>query len=196
VADARAKLARVAKGLNAGPLPSLVLMTDDERLPDPCAAAARLPPGSLIILRAQKAARRKSLAAALARIARQRGLFLVIASDPLLAGAADGLHVPEARLGEAAHWRARRPHWFITASAHSLSAAQRAARCGVDAVFLSPVFPTKSHPERLALTPIRLRLMVRQARVPVYALGGIDAANVARLAGAKLTGIAAIGALA
>jgi len=36
----------VALRLNAGNLPPLVLMTDDERLPDPCAAARLLPRGA------------------------------------------------------------------------------------------------------------------------------------------------------
>jgi thiamine-phosphate pyrophosphorylase len=195
VADAGRKLARLAFRLNAGELPPLALMTDDDRLPDPAAAASRLPRGSLIVLRARHAVRRKALAAALARIARARGLYVLIADDPGLAAGADGAHFPEARAGELARWRARRPHWFLTASAHSMDAAARAASLGADAVFLSPVFPTKSHAGRAALGPMRFRLMLRQLNVPVYALGGIDADNIRRLAGTKLAGIAAVGAL-
>jgi thiamine-phosphate pyrophosphorylase len=171
-------------------------MTDDERLPDPCAAAEGLPQGSLIVLRARKKSRRQELAASLAHIARARRLFLLIADDPEFARAADGAHFPEARAREIAYWRARHPGWFMTASAHSLAAVQRAASYGADAVFLSPVFATKSHTDRAPLSPIRLRLIARASRVPIYALGGIDAANVLRLAGAKLAGIAAVGALA
>jgi len=198
VADARGKLARLAAGLNDGELPPLVLMTDDERLPDPSAAAGHLPQGSLVVLRSKKRAHREKLAGALARIARTRGLFLSIADDPELAArlGADGVHFPEARAGELFGWRARRPDWFVTASAHSLHAAARAQAFGVDAVFLSPVFATRSHPGRAVLTPLRLRLMTVQLRVPVYALGGIDADTIRQLAGAKLAGIAAIGALA
>jgi thiamine-phosphate pyrophosphorylase len=186
----------VALRLNAGNLPPLVLMTDDERLPDPCAAARLLPRGSLIVLRAREKHRRVELATALARIARSRALFLLIADDPELAQSADGVHFPEAHMGAIAHWRARRPGWFLTTSAHSLEAVQRAARFGADAVFLSPIFPTASHPGRASLTPIRLRLMAREARVPLYALGGINAGNAQQLLGAGLAGIAAIGGLA
>ena len=186
----------MAKALNAGNLPPLVLMTDDDRLPDPCAAARLLPRGSLIVLRARERPRRKELAAALARVARSRALFLLIAGDPYLAHAADGVHFPEAQMGAVAYWRARRPDWFLTASAHSLKAAQRAALFGADAVFLSPVFPTESHPGRAAITPVRLRLMAQGLRIPAYALGGINAGNVQQLVGAGLAGIAAIGALA
>jgi thiamine-phosphate pyrophosphorylase len=186
----------VALRLNAGNLPPLVLMTDDERLPDPCAAARLLPRGSLIIVRARDQHRRKEWAAALARIAQARSLFLLIADDPHLARLAHGVHFPEAHMGAIAYWRARRPDWFLTASAHSLAAAQRAALFGADAVFLSPVFPTASHPGRAALTPIRLRLMAQETRVPLYALGGINAGNAQQLLGARLAGIAAIGGLA
>ena len=198
MADARGKLARLAARLNDGELPPLVLMTDDARLPDPFAAACGLPQGSLIVLRARQRGRREELAGALARIARARGLFLSVADDPELAArlGADGVHFPEARAGDLFGWRARRPAWFVTASAHSLQAAARAQTFGADAVFLSPVFATKSHTDRAVLTPLRLRLMTMQLRVPVYALGGIDADTVRQLTGAKLAGVAAIGALA
>ena len=196
-AAAQAKLARLAHRLNVGcGLPQLVLMTDDDRLHDPGPAAAQLPRGSLVVVRARDPARRAGLAAALAPVARRRGLFLLIADDPALASSADGLHLPERRAGEAAHWRARRPGWLVTVSAHSCGAALKAARCGADAVFMSPIFPTRSHPERKSLTAIRLRLMALRLCVPVYALGGIDARTAQSLAGARLAGLAAIGAFA
>ena len=195
-ANERGTLARVASALNAGNLPPLVLMTDDERLPDPCAAARLLPRGSLIVLRARDQHRRRELAAALARIAQARGLFLLIANDPDLARSAHGVHFAEAHMGAIAYWRARRPDWFLTAAAHSLGAAQRAALFGADAVFLSPVFPTASHPGGATLTPIRLRLMAQETRAPIYALGGINGGNARQLLGARLAGIAAIGGLA
>jgi len=200
VADAlaRAKLARLARQLNASSIrPHLVLMTDDARLPDPRAAAEFLPRGSLIVLRTRDDERRLVTAAALARIAHRRGLFLSIADDPVLAArlGANGVHFPQARIGEIAYWRARRPHWFVTASAHSLNAAALAVRFGADAVFLSPVFATKSHPERAPLGGIRLRLMAQTIAADLYALGGIDAQTARCLVGARLAGLAAIGGL-
>jgi thiamine-phosphate pyrophosphorylase len=200
-AFARAKLARLAAALNAGAecvgaLPPLVLMTDDDRLTDPLAAAQALPHGSLVVLRAREMQRRRKWADALAPIARRRGLVVLVADDPVLADRADGAHFPESKAGAIAYWRARRPSWLITASAHSLAACVRAARFGADAVFLSPVFATASHVGRTALAPIRLRAIARQVPLPIYALGGIDAANAQRLSGAALSGIAAIGALA
>ncbi len=178
-------MARAAKALG-GPLPALVLMTDDARLDDPLAAAHALPKGSMVVARARHGLE------PLARALLKMRCTVLIAGDPLLAVrlGAHGIHLPEARAGEAAYWCARFPDMLITASAHSLHAL---ARDHVDAFFLSPVFETKSHPGRAALGAARANLMARQARVPVYALGGIDARKAALLSGFR--GIAAIGAL-
>jgi thiamine-phosphate pyrophosphorylase len=169
-------------------------MTDDLRLPDPLAAARRLPRGSLVIVRARDAGKRASLAARLHAVARVRGLILLIAEDAALARAigANGLHLPEARAGQAAHWRAKNPHWLITASAHSLHAVLKAG--DADAVLLSPVFATKSHRQARPLSPARARLIARGVKTPLFALGGVTGKNAALLSG--FSGIAAIGALA
>jgi thiamine-phosphate pyrophosphorylase len=169
-------------------------MTDDGRLPDPLAAAGALPPGSLVIVRARDGKQRANLALALRAIAWRKGLILLIADDPLLARAvgANGIHLPEARAKEAAHWRAENPHWLITASAHSLGAVLRA--CHADAVLLSPIFASQSHQDRPALGAARARLIARAAPLPVFALGGISGGNAGLLSG--FAGIAAIGALA
>ncbi len=168
-------------------------MTDDVRLPDPLRAARALPPGSIVIVRAKDAARRTKLALELRAIAWARGLILLIADDPQLANTigANGLHLPEKRAAEAAHWRARHPRWLITAAAHSPAAFLRAPHA--DAFLLSPVFASQSHKSGKSLTPARARLIARRMKVPVFALGGVTARNAAQLSG--FSGIAAIGAL-
>ncbi len=166
----------------------LVLMTD-EREADWARAARALPGGSVAVVRARDDKRRRALAQEL-----HGSVRLLIAGDPGLAedmGAA-GLHLPEARMREAAHWRARHPDWIITSSAHSLRALMGAHH--LDAVFLSPVFPTTSHKDAEPLTPLRAAMIASHAPVPVYALGGITARNAALLA-PSFSGIAAITAL-
>jgi thiamine-phosphate pyrophosphorylase len=192
---ARARLARAAMRFKRPGLPALVLLTDDERLSDPLGAALALPRGSLVIVRARQGVRRAKLAAALVEVARRRGLLLLVANDARLAAriGADGVHLSEARAANAAHWRARRPDWLVTAAAHSLSACARARHA--DALLLAPVFATASHLGGTALGAIRARIIARASPLPVYALGGIDAGNVARLEGAKIAGVAAISAL-
>jgi thiamine-phosphate pyrophosphorylase len=103
---------------------------------------------------------------------------------------AAGLHLPERRMREAAHWRARFPHWIITSSAHSLRGLMGARP--LDAVFLSPVFATASHKDVRPLMPVRAALIAAHAPVPVYALGGVTRRNAVRLAPA-FGGIAGIG---
>jgi Thiamine monophosphate synthase len=188
-------LARGASRLAAAArsnLPVLILMTDDARLTAPVAAAKALPRGSAVVVRAQNPEKRRALALRLRPVAIERGLFLLIAGDEALAKAigADGVHLPEAHLGEAASIRAR-TGLMITASAHSLAALRKARF--VDALILSAVFPTESHAGRASLSPVRANLLARQIPKPVFALGGITARNTARLSG--FCGIAAIGAL-
>jgi thiamine-phosphate pyrophosphorylase len=197
------KLAREAARLNASvrslhDLPALVLMTDDDRLADPLAAVWMLPRRSLVVLRARDAARRAALAQALLSIAGRRGIRVSIAGDPELAARcnADGVHFPEARIGEAAHWRACHPQWLITCAAHSLSACARARLAHADAAFLAPVFATQSHPGGNCLGLFRARAIAHASPIPVYALGGIVAQNAGRLADGGFIGLAAVEGLA
>jgi thiamine-phosphate pyrophosphorylase len=152
-----------------------------------------LPRGSAVILRHTDAKTRAALGHALSKIVRERGLLLLIAGDAGLAAdiGAHGLHLPEARAREAAHWRALRPSWLITAAAHSARGLMAARLAGADAALLAPVFATSSHPDREPLGALRVRLMAARAGLPVYALGGINAQTIARLNDA-IAGIAAI----
>lgn len=198
---ARVQLARLARGFaeNArSRLPALALFTDDARLIDPLPSIKALPRGSLVVLRERNGARRHALASAISRIARERRLVWIIADDPHLATEmhASGVHFPEAGFAQAAHWRVKRPYWFITSAAHSFAACARAARAGADAVFLAPVFATMSHPGQNFLGPLRVRMIAKRCTVPTYALGGIDVRTARRLAGASVGGLAAVGALA
>ncbi|MDE1985489.1 MAG: thiamine phosphate synthase [Alphaproteobacteria bacterium] len=190
----RRKLARAAARLAVQArhaLPPLVLFTDDDRLPEPVAAARALPRGSMVVVRSRDAARRTVLAAALTVLARKRDLIVLVAGEHF--PDADGVHLPEAHLGDTMRWRARHPSLLITASVHSFAALGKAMRFSLDAVFLSPVFPTASHPGRTALSPVRANLLARRTPLPIYALGGVEARNAALLSG--FAGIAAIGAL-
>ena len=196
-----AELARRLKPAGAArhrpPLPPLILMTDAVRLPDPEPALARLPRGSAVILRHGDAAERGRLARCLAAPCRRLKLRLIIAGDARLAANMGGLHLSEAMLRHGGRgWRLlRRPGWLVTAAAHSPAAIRAAARAGVDAVLLSPVFPTASHPGAAELGPLKFAALVRHSPIPVYALGGVSAATAPRLAGSGAAGFAAISGL-
>lgn len=197
------KLAALARQLNSrhpahGRLPPLFMVTDTERMADPLAAARALPRGSGVILRHYDDPDRELLARALGRLARQRGLVLLVAGDGRLAArsGAAGLHLPQALVNEARRWRLQRPRWLITAAAHDPAALRRAASAGADAALLSPAFATASHPGATALGAMRFVAWTRASPIPVYALGGIDDATAKRLAGSGAIGIAAVGAFA
>jgi thiamine-phosphate pyrophosphorylase len=175
-------------------LPRLWLFTDARRLPDPRPAVARLPRGLAgVVLRHDGEPGRCALGRDLARICRARRLTLVVAGDTRLAAALGaGVHLRAARWPGQPHRRGA----IITSSAHSRADVVRAARMGVSLAFLSPAFPTLSHPDSPALGAVRWTGLARTARLPLAALGGVDGASLRRLPRDLCRAIGAIGALA
>ena len=72
---------------------------------------------------------------------------------------------------------------------------ERALALGADALIVAPVFATESHPGVRPLGVHRLAALSAAAPAPVYALGGITAANAARLGPSGAAGIAGIGGI-
>ena len=75
----------------------------------------------------------------------------------------------------------RRSGLLHLATAHDLREIGLANRLGADAVLLSPVFATRSHPGGGTLGPLRFRLLAQYAQVPVIALGGMNAVRAGKL---------------
>ena len=161
------------------PLPRLWLMTDERQGDRLWSAVAKLPRGSGIILRhySLDTAERSELFRKLKAETQRRNIMLVVAGSATLAQA----------LGAAGHHgRARRksPHKLVrTAPTHNLREIRGAERAGAELLFLSPAFETRSHPGARALGPLRFMLLARHARVPVIALGGMNAWRAQRLGG-------------
>ena len=122
---------------------------------------------------------------------------MLAGADPILARAigAGGVHLPERSSHLAAATRLGRPGWIVTAAAHDARAIRRAFAAGADAVLVSPVFESRSPSAGRPLGPTRFAALVRAARGPVYALGGINAATARRLLGSGAVGIAVVEAL-
>ena len=175
-------------------LPCLWFMTDERRCPDPLPVIERLPAGTGVVLRHYGDPSRAALARRVAAVCRQRRLTLVVGGDARLAAAvgAAGIHVRDQAGGPR---RRPRRRGLATIAVHSRRALLAAARARFDAAFVSPVFPTRSHPGRPILGPLRLAGLVRSSPIAVVALGGIDPGTVSRLQPIALAGIAAIGAL-
>lgn len=176
--------ARARKGL-----PALLAFTDPARTPDVEALAWDLPPGTGLVYRGFGAPDAEATARRLAAIARRRGLVLLVGADPRLARrvGARGVHLPE-RLAACAP-RLRRPGFLVTAAAHSARAARAP---GLDAVVVSAVFPSNSPSAGPPIGLLRLAAIVRTARAPVYALGGVTNETARRLLSTGVAGIAGI----
>ena len=116
-------------------------------------ALERLPRGSgiLVLYRDLPKSERARLVARIRKVARRRKLT-----------------VADEAAGEAAR-------------VHDLRELRRAAAARVPMLFLSPVFPTRSHPEWRPLPRMCAAAMARLARVPVIAVGGMDSTKFRRI---------------
>jgi thiamine-phosphate pyrophosphorylase len=179
-------------------LPPLLFFTDPVRTPFPEQVLARLPRGSGIVFRAFGALDARETARRLASLARRRGVSFLVGADVALALAAraDGVHLPERLAHRAGQNRLLRQRFLVTAAAHGLPAARQARRAGVDAIVLSPVFPSASPSAGRPLGARRFAALVRASGARCYALGGVNPRTVRALSGSGATGVAAVGALA
>lgn len=156
-------------------LPAIWLVSDarnDERIE---AVLAKLPRGSGLIYRHYHLGPRERRARfdGLARVARRRGHLVVLSATP----------------GEARNWGADGSYGMPAngggglrlIAAHSLAEIAMARRARADAILLSPIFATRSHPGARPLGPLRFRLLAARAGMPVIALGGMDAARARRI---------------
>nr|WP_197501510.1 thiamine phosphate synthase [Hyphomonas sp. Mor2] len=171
-------------------LPPALFLTDPKRTPDPASLVERLPESVGVVYRHFGAADRQMTAQKLARACAQSERCFLIAADPELALAvsADGVHWPEATASSASKWLGK--FALQTGSAHSPAAIRAADKAGLDAVLVSTVFASKSASASAPLGLSRFRTWTGNARLPVYALGGVGAENAQSVAG--FAGLAAI----
>ena len=116
--------------------------------------------------------------------------------DVALAAGLDGVHL-SAAVGELTPAQVKRlmPEAWVSVSCHTIDEVRRAAEAGADAVLFGPVFgKTIAGAEVVAGVGLdALRQACRAAgKVPVFALGGVDAANARACEDAGAGGIAAI----
>jgi thiamine-phosphate pyrophosphorylase len=158
------------------PWPRAWLMTDERMGEMLWTAIDRLPiKHSGIVFRHYQTppATRTALARRIAAICHRRSLTLAIAADVELARSldADLVHNPSEPAAGLSFSRA----------VHSLEEARLANADGASLVFVSPVYPTRSHPGRKPLYRSQAVRIAKAAGVPAIALGGMDARKSARL---------------
>jgi len=166
---------RAARDRRGHALPRLWLFADDSRTPDLAAVLAGLPRSVGVVLRGQAA-----------RGPLPRGRVVAVAGG---LRPSCGLHLPSALLMcPPFGWRSAR---FVTAAVHDVKQALRARGLAVAIGFVSPLFPTASHPGAPALG--RLRAM-RLARL-LPAAGLLGGVRAARVRGLRVAAFGAIEAL-
>lgn len=170
-------------------LPNVWLISDariDGRLE---AALDRLPRGSGFVFRHYhlSPAERRRRFDRLARRARRRGHVVVLSGAAAQAKrwGADGAYGSPPRL-------ACGPALLRLVTVHTWRELAAAHRSRADAVLISPVFATGSHPGAPHLGPLRFRLLARRSRVPVIALGGMDARRARRVGAAHWAAVASL----
>jgi 8-oxo-dGTP diphosphatase len=121
--------------------------------------------------------------------AHRHGARVLVNADIGLAErvAADGVHLKSAQLRSLGE-RPRLP--LVGASCHDAAELALAARLGVDFVVLGPVAPTPSHPGAVSLGFEGFARLALGFPLPVYALGGMRVADLARAWSSGAHGIA------
>jgi thiamine-phosphate pyrophosphorylase len=122
-------------------------------------------------------------------------LFVNDRVDVALAAGAHGVHLGRAGIPPDVARRIGGDDLVLGASTHTLEEASEAQDRGADYLFFGPVFATAS---KVAWGPpvgiSRLEAVLRGARIPVYAIGGISGENLELLRGLPLAGVAMISA--
>ncbi|WP_338241790.1 thiamine phosphate synthase [Aurantiacibacter hainanensis] len=159
-------------------LPNLWLLSDERNDSMVETALAALPRGNAFVFRHYhlNPAERKARFDRLAAICRRHDHLLVLSGTSKEAQdwGADGAYGPARKLD-----RVCGIGRFATV--HDLLEMSRAERYGIDAMFLSPVFPTRSHPDGSCLGKEHFLFMASKANAPVIALGGMNAERAAEL---------------
>lgn len=116
-------------------------------------------------------------AAQAVRLAHRYGARVLVNGDAELArrAGADGVHFTGAQLH---HCQGRPAFALCSASCHNAAELKRAGELGFDCALLSPVLPTRSHPGAAHLGWEKFAEMAAGTMIPVYALGGLMAADL------------------
>jgi thiamine-phosphate diphosphorylase len=121
-------------------------------------------------------------------------LLLNAPADVARALQGDGVHLTSTRL-MACTSRPLPSGQLVSAACHDAHQVLHANRIGADLLTISPVLPTATHSTAEPLGWPRFRELVALTSIPVYALGGMTADNLAEARDAGAYGIAAIRSL-
>ena len=122
--------------------------------------------------------RQRALAAALVALARPRDAKVLLNGEPELARAwgCDGVHLTSAALKAAT---SRPADLICAASCHTRADIDRAGALGLDFAVLGPVMATPTHPGMPALGWEGFAAIAAETPLPIFALGGLEAGDLA-----------------
>lgn len=156
-----------------------------------------LPPDALLRLRLPELTDEdyETLAQHLLPQCRARKLLLILDRDPAMVeriGAA-GWHAAAQRLLNL-QARPLPVKYWTAASCHNADELERACELGLDFAVLGSVFKTATHPEQTVLGWTGFSALARNAGLPVYAIGGLQPAQLPQAQSHGAQGIAGISA--
>ncbi len=108
---------------------------------------------------------------------------------------ADGVHVGQSDIKGRDIRAMIGPDKILGISAGTVEEAQAAEAAGADYIGVGAVFGTSTKKNARNLTGDALRKIAASVDIPVVAIGGINAANLSRLAGSGVDGVAVVSAI-
>ncbi len=134
----------------------------------------------------------------LRELCHRRNVPLIVNDDPQLARrvAADGVHVGR---GDPSPQVARAllgPSALVGVTVYGKPGEEQAAEtAGADYLGVGPFFPSATKPEEPEMPLHILDAIVRRTKLPVFAIGGITAANAGQLARHNVAGVAVVSSI-
>lgn len=153
----------------------------------------------LVQYRAKEASDRSRLAEALAlrRLCSEHGALFIVNDriDLALAVDADGVHLGQDDLPPQLARQLLGPERLIGRSTHAIEQLRQAVADGCDYVGVGPVNATPTKPGRTPVGLDYVRQAAAEAPIPWYAIGGIDAGNLAAVLQAGASHVAVVRAI-
>lgn len=177
-------------------LPEIFIFTDDSKLSDPITLAKLIPKKWGMVIRNYHNHNRIQLIKDTAKICKKRRIFFMVAGNWRLAIKirASGIHMPVKLIKkETISTIIKKCNNFtLSISAHNQAELRYARLIGVDAVFLSPVKKSSSHPLLKPIGFLPFSSLARNQGLNVYALGGLNLRDKKRSQDLGAKGIAGI----
>ena len=179
-------------------LPRIIIVFNEKEFNKNFFLKLKIPNGAAILLRSYKIKGRKKIAKQLLKFCKIKKLKLLISEDIKLARDinADGVHFPTYMVKkDIINWSLInkikiKKNLIITTAIHNSKELENAQLFDFDAGLLSPVFPSKSHPNVKSLGIRKFSKLVDKSDLPIYALGGINAKNIKSLFQTDIIGYA------